>query len=280
MFRQLSLRASISILLLVAVSSGRAADTASLPPGEPAAKETLDKSSRHGEFVKVAVPGSDAPVNTFVVYPEVKEKAPVVIVIFEIFGMTDWIRSVADQLAKDGFIAVAPDLLSGKGPDGKDSSSVPNRGDAMKLVGGLQRPEIGTRLDAVRDYALKLPSCNGKSASIGFCWGGGTSFFYATHQKGLNAAVVYYGTPPDATAMANINAPVLGLYGEKDNRVTSTVPTAEAEMNKAGKSYEYEIYPGAGHGFLRQQSGSDGANMKAAEKAWPRTIAFLKKHTQ
>jgi carboxymethylenebutenolidase len=225
----------------------------------------------------VDVKGPDgAPIRTWVVYPERKDKAGVVIVIHEIFGLSDWIRGVADQLAREGFIAVAPDLISGHGPGGGGTDSVASRDDVVKLVRAVT-PEEGTaRLSAVRAYAIKLPAANGKSATIGFCWGGGRSFAYAADQPDLSAAVVYYGTSPEAADLARVKAPVLGNYGGDDARVNATIAPAEAEMKKLGKTYEPHVYDGAGHGFLRAQSGRDGANLKATQQAWPRTVAFLR----
>ena len=251
-----------------------------LPPPEEASKAALEKSPRHGEWVDVKVPGADKPVLAYVAFPERKEKAPAVIVIHEIFGLSDWIRGVADQLAEDGFIAIAPDLLSGKGPGGGGADSVASRDEVVKLIRGLPPEEVTARLHAVRDYAVRLPACNGKSATVGFCWGGGKSFAYATAQPGLNAAIVYYGTPPEFSALPAIKAPVLGLYGGDDQRVDATIDTTAAEMRRLGKTYEVEVYAGAGHGFLRAQNGRDGANLKATQQAWPRTLAFLRKHTQ
>jgi len=246
-----------------------------LPPAEETAKAALEKSPRHGEYVDVK--GADgAPIRTWVVYPERKDKAGVVIVIHEIFGLSDWIRGVADQLAREGFIAVAPDLISGHGPGGGGTDSVASRDDVVKLVRAVT-PEEGTaRLSAVRAYAIKLPAANGKSATIGFCWGGGRSFAYAADQPDLSAAVVYYGTSPEAADLARVKAPVLGNYGGDDARVNATIAPAEAEMKKLGKTYEPHVYDGAGHGFLRAQSGRDGANLKATQQAWPRTITFLR----
>ncbi len=248
-----------------------------LPPGANAAAEALKQSPRHGEYVDVKVPGASAPITTWVVYPERKDKAGVVIVIHEIFGLTDWIRGVADQLAEDGFIAVAPDLLSGKGPKGGGTAELGE--EATKVIRTLTPEEITNALNAVRDYAAKVPASNGKSATVGFCWGGSTSFTYATNQPALNAAVVYYGTSPqDAAAYMRVKAPVLGLYGGNDARVNATIPLAQDEMKKAGKTYEPHTFDGAGHGFLRQQDGQGGANMKATEQAWPLTLGFLRKH--
>lgn len=251
-----------------------------LPPGEEQSKAALDRSPRHGEWADVKVPGSAQAIRTWVVYPERRDKAPVVIVIHEIYGLSDWIRAVADQLAREGFIAVAPDLISGMGPGGGNTDSVPSRDDVTKLVRALTPEAVTARLQAARDYAIKLPAANGRSATVGFCWGGGTSFAYAAAQPALNAAVVYYGTSPDAAKLAAIRAPVLGLYGGDDARVNATIEPAQAEMKKLGKIYEPNIYDGAGHGFLRAQTGRDGANMKATEQAWPRTIAFLRQHTR
>jgi carboxymethylenebutenolidase len=255
-------------------------DDPALPPSANAAKARLDHSPRHFEWADVKVSGSSTPVKTFIVYPERKDKAPVVIVIHEIFGLSDWIRGVADQLAREGFIAVAPDLVSGKGPGGGGTEAVPSQDDVVKLVMALPRDEVNRRLNAVRDYAIKLPSASGRTATVGYCWGGSSSFAYAAAQPALDAAVVYYGTAPDASALAGIKAPVLGLYGGDDARVTSKVDGTKAEMQKQGRPFEAEVYPGAGHGFLRQQDGRDGANYKATKSAWPRTVEFLRKNTK
>lgn len=249
----------------------------SLPPGEAEAKAALEKSPRHGEWVDIKSPSGGTPIRAWVVYPERKDKAGVVIVIHEIYGLSDWIRGVADQLAKEGFIAVAPDLISGLGPNGGGTDSVSSRDDVTKLVRALTPEDATARLNAVRDYAVKLPAANGKTGTVGFCWGGGRSFSYAATQPGLNAAVVYYGTSPETAAdFAKIKAPVLGNYGGDDARVNATIAPAEAEMKKLGKKYEPNVYEGAGHGFLRQQDGREGANLKATQKAWPKTVAFLK----
>jgi carboxymethylenebutenolidase len=247
-----------------------------LPPNDAASKAALAASPRHGEWMDVAVPGMDKALRTWVVYPERKDKAGVVIVIHEIFGLTDWIRSVADQLAADGFIAVAPDFLSGRGPGGGGTESVPVRDDVVKLVRELTPAEVDARLNAVRAKAIALPAANGKSATLGFCWGGARSFAYASAQPALDAAVVFYGSSPDAPALASVKAPVLGLYGGDDARVNATVPPAQAEMARLGRTFEANTYEGAGHGFLRQQEGRDGANLKASQRAWPRVVDFLK----
>ena len=249
-----------------------------LPAAEETAKAALESSPRHGEYVDVKGPAGGAPFRAWIVYPERKDKAGVVIVIHEIFGLSDWIRAVADQLAREGFIAVAPDMLSGRGPKGGGTESVASRDDVVGLVRGLTTEEVDARLDAVRAFSMRIPAASGKVATIGFCWGGGRSFAYAAAQPALNAAVVYYGTSPETPELAGVRAPVLGHYGGDDARVNATIAPAEAELKKLGRSYEPHVYEGAGHGFLRQQTGRDGANAKATAQAWPRTIAFLREH--
>ena len=267
--------APASAAMATAAPAAASARDESLPPSESQAKAALDKSPRHGEFVDIKMP-SGPPVRAWVVYPERKDKAGVVIVIHEVYGLSDWIRGVADQLAREGFIAVAPDLISGHAPGGGGTDSAGSRDDVVKLTRELKPEEVTTRLNAVRDFAVKLPAANGKTATVGFCWGGGKSFAYAASQPNLNAAVVYYGTSPEEADLARIKAPVLGLYGGDDSRVDATVPPAEAEMKKLGKAYEPHLYEGAGHGFLRAQDDREGANLKATRQAWPRTASFLR----
>src|SRR5258706_978463 len=221
----------MALYLLTKLHLVAAEHATAIPPGESAAKEALNKSPRHGEWADIKIPTAKVPLRCYVVYPEVKQKAPVVVVIHEIFGLSDWVRAVADRLAADGFIALAPDLLSGKGPNGGGTDSVGNRDDVVKLVRELKQEEVVTALNAVREFGIKLPAANGKSASIGFCWGGGTSFNYATAQPGLNAAVVYYGAnPSDPEVLGKIKAPILGLYGADDARVDATIAPADEQM--------------------------------------------------
>jgi len=246
---------------------------ASLPPPEEYARQHLDRSPRHGEWVKIQ--DNRDTIEAWVVYPERSTKAPVVIVIHEIYGLTDWIRAVADQLAAEGFLAIAPDLVSGKGPGGGGTASV-DRQEVVKLVRGLAWEEVTRRLNATARYATALPAATKRFAVVGFCWGGGTAFRYAAEQPELSAAVVYYGPSPEPELAARIHCPVLGLYGGDDARVNETIPPIEEAMRKLSKRYEKEIYPGAGHGFLRQQSGREGANQRASAAAWPRTIRFLR----
>ncbi len=249
-----------------------------LPPDEAGASSTLNASPRHGEWIDVPYEGRS--IRSFVVYPERSTKVGVVIVIHEIYGASDWIRGVTDQLAKDGFIAIVPDLISGLGPNGGGTESVSTRDSVVRLIRGLSAEETFKRLNAVRAYALKIPAANGKTGTVGFCWGGGMSFGFACAQPGLNVAVVYYGVSPDSVQISKLNAPVLGNYGADDARVDATVDPAAAIAKKLGKSFVYEMYEGAGHGFLRAQSDRDGANMRATEKAWPKTVEFLRKNLE
>jgi len=270
-------------LLALATAAAQATITApptvtpvTLPAAEADARTVLETSPRHGEWVDVPGPGG-TPVRTWIVYPERKDKAPVVIVLMEVYGLTDWIRALTDRFAAEGFIAVAPDMLSGKAPGGGGSEAVASRDDTVALVRGLTPEEVNARLDAVRAWAIKIPSANGRNAIAGFCWGGGRTFAYTLTQPALDAAVVYYGSSPsDTAALAGLKVPILGLYGGDDERVNATIEPALQAMAKAGRTYQVEIYEGAGHGFLRQQTEREGANLKASQGAWPRTLAFLR----
>jgi carboxymethylenebutenolidase len=250
-----------------------------LPPDAGAAPDQLKSSPRHQEWVDIQ--DGTKKIKSFVVYPERKDKAPVVIVIHEIFGLSDWVRGVADQLARDGFIAIAPDFLSGMGPNGGGSEELGSQG-STRAISSVTRDDTNRIIDAVRAYALKIQSANGKVATIGFCWGGGTSFAYALHQPALNAAVSYYGPMPADLDYSNAKAPILGLYGGNDNRVDSGIEPAKAKLAEKHVTYEPHVFDGAGHGFLRQQQGSEQApgNMKATEQAWPLTLQFLRKYTK
>jgi len=249
-----------------------AEQAATLPASGATAADRLAKSPRHGEWVAVKS-GADS-IMSWVVYPERSSKAPVVIVLHENTGLTTWARAVADQMAAEGFIAIAPDLLTPARTGNLTSEwSRDSAGPAIREL----TPEIGnTRLDAVAKYAMALPAALPRYGIVGFCWGGGRSFLHAAHAPSLGASVVYYGSPPAPEQMAAIKAPVLGLYGGSDARITATVPATDSAMKRLGKSYEFHIYDGAGHGFLRAQEQSDGANLAATKDAWPRTVTFLR----
>jgi carboxymethylenebutenolidase len=242
------------------------------------AKVRLEKSPRHLEWTKVKQGKRD--VNCFLAYPEVKDKATAVIVIHEIFGLTDWVRGVADQLAEAGYIAIAPDLLSGSAPGGGGTSEL-GSGDAVrKAISALPADQITADLNAVADYVAKLPACNGKVAVGGFCWGGTQTFRFSTSNPNIKAAFVFYGSGPEQEQdIARITAPVYGYYGGNDARVNATIPKSTELMKKAGKTYEPVIYEGAGHGFMRAGEAPDAsdANKKAHDEAWKRWKEILKK---
>jgi carboxymethylenebutenolidase len=240
------------------------------------AKAKLEKSPRHREWVSIKY--GNRTVQAFVVYPEVKEKAPVVLVIHEIFGLSNWARSMADDIAAAGYIAIAPDLLSGLGPNGGGSSAFPDQDATVKAVSLLNADTVTADLDATADYGKKLPASNGKLAVVGFCWGGGKSFAFATHRQDLKAAFVFYGPGPDTAAIASIHAPVYGFYAGNDARIGATVPGTTEAMKAAGKKYEPLSYEGAGHGFMRAGEAPDASpeNKKAREEGLKRLDTLLK----
>ena len=258
-------------------SSASAPDNRSLPPDASGAPARLTSSPRHGEYAMIRSGDGDS-IRAWVVYPERSGKAPVVLVVHEIFGLSSWVRGVADQLAAEGFIAIAPDLLTMKNlPAGPDSVLAPL---AQVAIRTLDPAWVQKQLDAVAQYGMSLPSAEKRYGIVGFCWGGGVSFAHAVHAPGLGASVVYYGTSPKTADLAAVRAPVLGLYGGNDARVNATIPPADSALRALGRTYIYTQYPGAGHGFLRQQTGMDGANMAAARAAWPATIAWFKKYLE
>jgi carboxymethylenebutenolidase len=250
------------------------------------ATRALKESPRHGEWVDIKMADGTA-LKSWVVYPERATKAGVVLVIHDINGMRDIPRAVGDQLAQDGFIAIVPDFLSGKGPNGGGTDSI--TGGVGQVIQSLTPADVKARLDAAMAYGKSLPASNGKTGVIGFCWGGARSFAYAAAQPDLNASVVFYGEAPGSNVagvsedvvaqnLANLKAPVIGFYGGNDARINNTIPVTQAAMKKLGKSYETHTYEGAGHGFMGNQAGAAGANLKAAQEAWPLVIAFYKKH--
>jgi carboxymethylenebutenolidase len=240
------------------------------------ARANLEKSPRHREWVTVKYNGRS--VETFVVYPERKGKAPVVLVIHEIFGLTDWAQELADEVAEAGYIAVAPDLLSGMAPNGGRTSDFAE-GKAVEAVSHLNPDQVTADLNAVADYALKIPAANSQLFVAGFCWGGGESFRFATNRADLAAAFVFYGPPPDKDAMGRIKVPVYGFYAGNDARIGATLPDAREQMKAAGKTFEPVVYDGAGHGFMRAGEAPDAndANRKARTDAWVRWKNLLKK---
>lgn len=252
-----------------------AVDDTTLPPDAEHSLARLNASPRHGEWVRLHTATGDS-LYAWVVYPERSTKAPVVVVIHEIFGMTTWIRAVTDQLAKEGFIAIAPDLIpTSKIPVGPDSLTTQ---EGVAAVSKLNPANVQAGIYAAANYAMALPSAIHKYGVVGFCWGGTASFAHAVVSPNLGASVVYYGTSPSAADLTNVQAPVLGLYGGSDARVVATVAPADSVMKKLHKVYEPHVFEGAGHGFLRAQTAKDGANMKATQQAWPATINWFRKY--
>jgi carboxymethylenebutenolidase len=239
------------------------------------AKTRLEASPRHHEYVPLK--HGDRTVQAFVVYPEVKTKAPVVVLIHEIFGLTDWAKEMADELAAQGFIVIAPDLLTGFGPNGGGTDAFPNQDAAVKAISGLDPADVNADLDAAADYGKKLPAANGKIAVTGFCWGGGKSFAFAAHRKDLSAAFVFYG--PGPSDVTTITAPVYGFYAGNDARIGATLPATIAAMKAAGKKFEPITYDGAGHGFMRageDPSNTVPGNKTAREQAFTRLVTLVK----
>ena len=262
-------RALLVICLTLFVGSAAAQDWA---------KQSVAQSPRHHEWVNVK--SGNRRVNSFVVYPEVKNKATAVVVIHEIFGMTDWVQMEADEFAAAGYIAIAPDLLSGMGPL-TDANAI------RKAIRDLPPNQITADLNAAADYVSKLPAANGKVAVAGFCWGGGESFRFATNRPSLAAAFVFYGVGPES--VATIRSPVYGFYAGDDARVDATVPKTQEQMKAAGKTYDIVTYPGAGHGFMRAgdapapAADADAAtrdryaaNKKARGASWERLKGILR----
>ncbi len=248
---------------------------ASLPAGASDVTSRLAASTRHAEWAMVRV-GNDDSVRVWVVYPERRTNAPVVIVVHEIFGLSTWIRGVADQLAADGFIAVAPDFLTGyTGAFHPDSLPVDS---ARSFIRRLDASQIQTRIDAAARWAMALPAAVPRYGIVGFCWGGSVVFNHAVHSPTLGAGVAYYGAAPEPSRLTTVRAPVLGLYGENDARVNATIAPTDSAMRVIGKTYRAQIFPGAGHGFLRQQDAA--ANLEATRRAWPETLAWFRRYLQ
>jgi len=250
---------------------------AGLPAGATDVATRLAASTRHAEWAMVRV-GHDDSVRAWVVYPERRTSAPVVIVVHEIFGLSTWIRGVADQLAADGFIAVAPDFLTGyTGAFHPDSLPVDS---ARAFIRRLDADQIQRRIDATARWAMALPAATSRYGIVGFCWGGSVVFNHAVHSPALGAGVAYYGAAPEPGRLTTVRAPVLGLYGENDARVNATIAPTDSAMRVMGKTYQAQIFPGAGHGFLRQQDAASGANLEATRRAWPATLAWFRRYLE
>jgi carboxymethylenebutenolidase len=237
------------------------------------ARQAVDKSPRRREWVTVKHGGRS--VESVVAYPQPRDKAPAIVVIHEIFGMTDWVEDVADEFAEAGYLAIAPDLLSGMAPNGGRTKDMPES-DVRQAITKLPPDQITADLNAVADYCKKLPACNGKVCVVGFSWGGGQAFRLATNRRDLSAAFVFYGTGPAQEAIAAIQAPVFGFYAGDDTRIGATVPQTQEQMKAAGKFFEAVSYEGAAHGFMRagEQPDATDANKKARAAAWVKLKAL------
>jgi carboxymethylenebutenolidase len=284
------------LLLKTLALSSCAIALASTSSAQDWAKAALAKSPRHGEYVTIKEP-SGRNLQAFVVYPEIKEKAPVVVLVHEIFGSSNWFKEMADEIAGAGYIVVAPDLLSGLGPaptaaaanqppaNGAPfvpatpggTSAFPDELSVRRAVGSLPDAQVMADLDAIADYGKKLPASNGKLYDAGFCWGGGEAFLFAVHRHDLSASFVFYGVPPPAESMKSITAPVYGFYAGNDARVTATVPQTILDMKAAGKKYEPVTYDGAGHGFMRagEAPNANAANAAARAEGFRRVVNLL-----
>jgi carboxymethylenebutenolidase len=244
------------------------------------AKQKLEKSTRHREWVTLKHDGRS--VEAYIAYPEVAKKAPVVLVIHEIFGLSDWAQLVTDEFAAAGYVAIAPDLLSGKGPNGGGTRTM-DQSAVMQAIRDLPQGQINGDFNAAADYALKQPAADAKLFVAGFCYGGGQSFLYATNRPDLKAAFVFYGTPPPDDSLSRIKAPIYGFYGGNDARVTMTVEPTKTKMAAAGKTYDPVIFEGAGHGFMRggedptSTAATHAADVKARDESWARMKAALAK---
>ena len=247
-----------------------------VPAGANDVAARLQNSPRHAEWAMVpAAAGSSDSIAAWVVYPERKDNAPVVVVIHEIFGLSSWVRGVADQLAADGFIAIAPDLLSiERGGATTDSMAF---ADARAMIGRVTPDKMNAMVAAVAQYGMSLPAASKSYGIVGYCWGGSASFNHAVFgAPGAKASVVYYGSSPSAEDIAKVRIPVLGLYAENDQRVNATIGRADSTIKANGGVFEQRTYAGAGHGFLRAQD--QPANAEASRKAWPETIAWFRKY--
>jgi len=251
----------------------------STPPAraQEFARAQMDRSPRHHEWVKI--PSGGRTVQAFVVYPETAKKSLAVIVIHENQGLTDWVRSAADQLAAAGYVAIAPDLLSGFDASHHRTTDFADADQARKAIYDLNPDQIIRDLLAVQNYVAALPASDGRTAVIGFCWGGGQAFRFAATAPGLSAALVFYGpAPTDEASLRAISAPVYGFYGGLDERIDATIPKTREQMARLGKLYEVVIYDGAGHAFMREgdNPAATAAVKKARDAAWARAKSILR----
>ena len=255
---------------------GLANKTPEFPAGLFTAASTVARTSLRHQWVDI--PMGSTKLHTWIHYPQGDGKVPVVLLMHYDAGLDDLQRSLADQIAYEGFLVVAPDLTSGFGPNGGDFESFQFPDEALRAVLKISAAEAMRRYKAAYEYAVKLPRSSGKVASFGCSLGGTYSFRFAAEVPALKAAVVFYGSAPDEAAMAKIRAPVAGFYGEDEPNLTTTVERTSASMRKLGRAYEPHIYPGATQLFLSYQV--EGRNGDAIAQAWPAAMEFLKHNLQ
>jgi carboxymethylenebutenolidase len=195
-------------------------------------------------------------------------KRPAIVVIHENRGLTPHIEDVARRAALEGFLAVAPDLLSPDGGTPKDEDR------AREMIAALDRRQTVANLVAVVDDLARRPEA-GRIGCIGFCWGGGMANQLAVHAERIAAASPFYGQVPDALDVPRIKARLLLHYAERDSRINTGVPAYEGALKAAGIQHALHVYPGTDHAFHNDTAGVR-YNRQAAELAWGRTMAFLK----
>jgi carboxymethylenebutenolidase len=252
--------------------------TVSLISAQDFALKQLESSPRHHEWVEI--PSGDRTLHAFVAYPEVSTNTLAVVVIHENAGLTDWVRSFSDQLAEKGFLVIAPDLLSSFDENHNKTSDFATGDAARSAIYQLKPEQVTQDLEAARHFIANDPSSNGKTAIMGFCWGGAETFRFVTNNADVLAGLVFYGSPPKTfEEIQRISVPVYGFYGGNDQRINSTIPETEEWMKQAGKKFDYVIYPGAGHGYMRQGDSPTAtpANIDAKEQSWKRIVEVLEK---
>jgi carboxymethylenebutenolidase len=215
-------------------------------------------------------------ISAYITRPKGNEAHPAVLVVHEWDGIKEQIRDVARKLARAGYVALAPDLLSRYGGTSSFSTEEAAIAAGRKLDDDVITKDLTGGVNYLKGQSFVRAN---RIGVIGFCWGGGKALLFTTRSKDLSASVIYYGSnPSNLEDVKNISAPVLGQYGGADERITSAVPKLDDAMKKYGKSFEYKVYPGAPHAF--NSDGSPSYREEAAKEAWGRTLQFFKTHLQ
>ena len=239
------------------------------------ARQAVDRSPRRHE--RVSVKYGARSLESFVAYPQSPDKAPAVILIHDVIAMAPWVENVADRFAEAGYVALAADFLSGQTPE--ERQPLQSEGKTVGPARRLPLDQVAADLNALADYCMKLPACNGRVCVVGFSWGGDQAFRFATTRRDLAAAFVFYGVCPEPENIPNIQAPVYGFYAGTDTRVGSTIPDTRERMKAAGKFYEAVTYEGASHGFMQSGARPDAppADKQAWDAAWIKLKALREK---